>query len=52
MDRIRKWLAACEEDKWLEDYNLVNGPFSFPASIYMVKMYTSLPQMYRVIVFI
>ena len=24
MDRIDKWLAACEEESWLEEYNLVS----------------------------
>lgn len=23
MDRINKWLMACEEESWLEDYNQV-----------------------------
>jgi protein regulator of cytokinesis 1 len=23
MDKINKWLLACEEEKWLEEYNLV-----------------------------
>ena len=23
MDRIDRWLSACEEENWLEDYNLV-----------------------------
>lgn len=23
MDRIERWLSACEEENWLEDYNLV-----------------------------
>lgn len=23
MDRIDKWLAVCEEENWLEDYNQV-----------------------------
>lgn len=23
MDRIDKWLAACDEENWLEDYNQV-----------------------------
>lgn len=22
-DRIQRWLSACEEENWLEDYNLV-----------------------------
>lgn len=24
IDRIERWLSACEEEKWLEDYNLVS----------------------------
>lgn len=24
MDRIERWLSACEEENWLEDYNLVS----------------------------
>lgn len=24
MDRIDRWLFACEEEKWLEEYNQVN----------------------------
>lgn len=24
MDRIDKWLAACEEESWLEEYNQVS----------------------------
>lgn len=24
MDRIERWLSACEEEKWLEDYNRVS----------------------------
>lgn len=24
MDRIDRWLAACEEENWLEDYELVS----------------------------
>ena len=24
LERIEKWLAACEEESWLEDYNKVN----------------------------
>ena len=24
MDRIDRWLAACEEENWLEEYNLVS----------------------------
>lgn len=24
MDRIDRWLYACEEEKWLEEYNQVN----------------------------
>jgi len=23
MDRINKWLLACEEEQWLEEYNMV-----------------------------
>ena len=23
LDRVEKWLAACEEERWLEDYNMV-----------------------------
>jgi hypothetical protein len=25
MDRINKWLAACDEETWLEEYNNVNN---------------------------
>lgn len=25
MDRIDKWLAACEEENWLEEYNRVSS---------------------------
>ena len=25
MEKINKWLLACEEEKWLEEYNMV-GP--------------------------
>ncbi|KAF3793791.1 microtubule-associated protein 7 [Nymphaea thermarum] len=28
MDRIDKWLAACEEEKWLEDYNQDENRYS------------------------
>ncbi|MQL85487.1 hypothetical protein Taro_018010 [Colocasia esculenta] len=28
MDRIVKWLAACEEEKWLEDYNQDDNRYS------------------------
>uniref|UniRef100_A0A1D1YF71 65-kDa microtubule-associated protein 6 n=1 Tax=Anthurium amnicola TaxID=1678845 RepID=A0A1D1YF71_9ARAE len=28
MDRIGKWLAACEEEKWLEDYNQDENRYS------------------------
>lgn len=24
IDRIERWLSACEEENWLEDYNLVS----------------------------
>lgn len=24
MDRIDRWLSACEEENWLEDYNRVS----------------------------
>lgn len=24
MDRIDRWLSACEEENWLEDYNQVS----------------------------
>lgn len=24
MDRIDRWLSACDEEKWLEDYNQVS----------------------------
>ena len=27
MDRVGKWLAACEEENWLEDYNQVSDMF-------------------------
>ena len=27
MDRIDRWLAACEEENWLEEYNLVSQKF-------------------------
>ena len=23
LDRVDKWFAACEEERWLEDYNMV-----------------------------
>ena len=23
LDRVEKWLGACEEERWLEDYNMV-----------------------------
>ena len=23
LDRVEKWMSACEEESWLEDYNLV-----------------------------
>lgn len=29
MDRIDRWLAACEEENWLEDYNQVSKVFFF-----------------------
>lgn len=25
MDRINKWLAACDEETWLDEYNKVNN---------------------------
>ncbi|CAN1839260.1 65-kDa microtubule-associated protein 6 [Linum perenne] len=28
MDRIDRWLAACEEENWLEDYELDNNKYS------------------------
>ncbi|KAJ0502378.1 putative microtubule-associated protein, MAP65/Ase1/PRC1 [Helianthus annuus] len=28
MDRIDRWLSACEEDIWLEDYNMDQNRFS------------------------
>lgn len=28
-DRIDKWLSACEEENWLEDYNHVSQKFCF-----------------------
>lgn len=24
MEKIDRWLSACDEEKWLEDYNLVS----------------------------
>jgi protein regulator of cytokinesis 1 len=27
MDRIDRWLSACEEENWLEDYNQVSWNF-------------------------
>lgn len=24
LDKVEKWMAACEEESWLEDYNRVN----------------------------
>lgn len=27
MDRIDRWLSACEEEKWLEEYNQVSLHF-------------------------
>jgi tRNA(Phe) wybutosine-synthesizing methylase Tyw3 len=29
LERIEKWLAACEEESWLEDYNKVLATFLF-----------------------
>jgi len=26
IDRIDRWLSACEEENWLEEYNQVNFP--------------------------
>ncbi|KAI7756513.1 hypothetical protein M8C21_014502 [Ambrosia artemisiifolia] len=28
MDRIERWLSACEEERWLEDYNLDQNRYS------------------------
>ncbi|XP_072989913.1 65-kDa microtubule-associated protein 6-like isoform X1 [Typha latifolia] len=28
MDRVRKWLAACQEEDWLEEYNLDQNKYS------------------------
>lgn len=28
LDKVEKWLAACEEECWLEEYNRV-GPYSY-----------------------
>ena len=25
MDKVEKWIAACEEESWLEEYNKVKG---------------------------
>lgn len=28
IDRIERWLSACEEENWLEDYNLVSKNYN------------------------
>lgn len=28
-DRVDKWLSACEEENWLDEYNQVSHKFSF-----------------------
>ena len=32
LDKVEKWMSACEEESWLEDYNRV-FPFSFPLCV-------------------
>jgi len=27
LERVEKWLAACEEESWLEEYNMVSFLF-------------------------
>jgi protein regulator of cytokinesis 1 len=35
MDRIDRWLSACEEENWLEDYNQVCKDFSFSLPVFI-----------------
>jgi len=38
LDKVEKWMSACEEESWLEDYNrvLINQPSSFYIRVYIV----------------
>lgn len=29
LEKVEKWIAACEEESWLEEYNRVGVPISF-----------------------
>lgn len=33
LEKAEKWLAACEEERWLEDYNKVYSYYSFTVVI-------------------
>nr|XP_043632106.1 65-kDa microtubule-associated protein 6-like [Erigeron canadensis]XP_043632112.1 65-kDa microtubule-associated protein 6-like [Erigeron canadensis] len=35
MDRIERWLAACEEENWLEDYNLDQNRYSAGRGVHL-----------------
>lgn len=32
MDKIERWLSSCDEENWLEDYNLVSKNYSYSIS--------------------
>lgn len=39
LEKVEKWLAACDEESWLEEYNRV-GDFYLPfTSLYLLLSY-------------
>ena len=38
LDKVEKWLAACEEESWLEEYNRV-GQFFYFHKMYIILHY-------------
>lgn len=40
LDKVEKWLAACEEECWLEEYNRVcYDPFLHPQTCFHIKFF-------------
>lgn len=46
LEKVEKWLAACDEESWLEEYNRVSclySPFGIWASIFSIILVKSAP---------